>query len=85
MFAFSSVSRHTIIRTARGRVDDVRSYCDADDCPVEDADPDAGTITYRCPLNGDELAVVDTDPRDDVPADQPATSDELKARNRRRR
>ena len=79
------MASHTVERTARGVVDGIRSGCGSDECPVEDHDVDAGTITYTCPVSGDTIVTVDTEDDDVEPANRPATTDELQSEKRRRR
>jgi len=80
------MASHTVERTARGVVDGIRSGCGSDECPVEDHDVDAGTITYTCPVSGDTIVTVDVEDAEVEPANKPATTRDLeqKAKNRRR-
>jgi len=77
--------QHSVERTARGNVGDISGTCGSDKCPVEDVDPDDGSIEYRCPVTDEVLATVDAVGEPEPDADRrPQTTDEITGQRRRR-
>lgn len=80
------MTSHTVERTARGAVAGITGTCGSDECPVEDVDPDDGSVTYTCPVTGDVVAETDAIDTPDTPdSNRPATTTELQNERRRRR
>ena len=78
--------RHSVSRDARGRVADISGTCGSDECPVEDVDPDDGSIEYRCPVTDEVLAEVEAVDAVEPDAERrPQTTDEISGQRRRRR
>ena len=80
------MTHHSVERTARGNVADISGTCGSDECPVEDVDPDDGSIEYRCPVTDEVLAEVEAVDAVEPDAERrPQTTDEISGQRRRRR